>query len=81
MNALVPNKLAPLLDLPHNEEPDQHHSFPLGTPTGAKMSLPPTVARHWPGGIPSSVVIHSDGERNEQEEIEDSRGWLLFVKV
>jgi hypothetical protein len=45
------------------------------------MSLPPTVARHWPGGIPSSVVIHSDGERNEQEEIEDSRGWLLFVKV
>ncbi|OOQ88774.1 hypothetical protein PEBR_11396 [Penicillium brasilianum] len=43
------------------------------------MSQPPPV-RHWPGGIPPSIRIQPDGERSEDAEIEDSRGWLLFVK-
>jgi hypothetical protein len=44
------------------------------------MSQPQPV-RHWPGGIPPSIRIQPDGERSEDAEIEDSKGWLLFVKV
>lgn len=45
------------------------------------MSFRPNTIQHWPGGIPSSVLIHPDDERPEEDDIEDSRGWLLFVTV
>ncbi|KAJ5368907.1 uncharacterized protein N7496_008667 [Penicillium cataractarum] len=44
------------------------------------MQHQPNPVRHWPGGIPPWIRIHPDGERSEDVEIEDSRGWLLFVK-
>lgn len=47
----------------------------------ANMVTQPNPVRHWPGGIPPSIRIHPDGERSENVEIEDCRGWLLFVKV
>jgi hypothetical protein len=40
-----------------------------------------TPEKLWPGGIPSTVRIHQDGDISYHEMREQSKGWCQFVQV
>jgi hypothetical protein len=40
-----------------------------------------TSDKLWPGGIPSSVRRHQNGDLSEEEMKEETKGWCQFVEV